>query len=76
MGQPPILPPEMGNWQNITKTIEIPTPKPYNYIHVPYMYVIGNVCNTLDMAPGVNPNPRNWKLAEYIFHETASMVHI
>ena len=25
------------------------------YIHVPY--VIGNVCNTLDMAPGVNPIP-------------------
>jgi hypothetical protein len=57
-------PPEKGNWVNISKTIEIPTPKPYNYILVPC--VTDNIFNTLDMATGVNPTPRNGKSAEYL----------
>ena len=61
LGWGQLHPSEMGNWLNISKTIEILTPKPY--IHVPY--VIRNVCNTLDMAPGVNPTPRNC-IVEYL----------
>jgi hypothetical protein len=30
MGQP--HPPEMGNWLNISKTVEIATPKPYIFM--------------------------------------------
>jgi hypothetical protein len=53
----------MGNWLNISKSIEIPTPKPYIFM---FLYVIGNVCNTLDMAPGVNPTPQEMRnIAKY-----------
>jgi hypothetical protein len=53
-GQPHPLAIGIGNWLNISKSIEIPTPKPC--ILVPCVTI--KICNTLDMAPGVNPTPQ------------------
>jgi hypothetical protein len=62
-GVNPTPPPRNGKLLNISKTIEIPTLKPYILL-VPC--VASNICNTLDMAPGVTPFPRNGILAEYL----------
>jgi hypothetical protein len=94
VGQP--HPPEMVNWLNILKTIEILTPKPYifmslvlqaiyaihytciwplgstpppemgNWLNIHVLYVIGNVCSTLYIVPGVKSTPQKWKIAKYL----------
>jgi hypothetical protein len=38
---------------------------PLNHIYSYSLCVAGNICITLEMAPGVNPTPRNRKLAEF-----------
>jgi hypothetical protein len=43
------LPPEIGNWLNISKTVEIPTPKPY-LILVPCVKEHLMVCSSLSLS--------------------------